>query len=236
MATVRSLHFLLAGASPGVGCHRKVIAMGDHSPRPREQPHRPREEGFWKTGPAWLGAVAALVTALTGLGIAAGILAAGRGHPDTASTAGTPASRSATSSPAAGLSQGILPSRSPSPGDLIVHCNSVTIKSGYGVTPGKACPPEQEAGSGELRYLANQISAGPGAQLTLPDAATGNPSLRRSCETATSPAGIINTRNLSAGNSFCFKDHSVIAAVKIMRVKASPDYVELDVHVWQSSR
>lgn len=112
-------------------------------------------------------------------------------------------------------------------------CN-VTIDSGQGITLGGDCPQNQLIGSGDLQYVASQISPGPGGRLVGSHPLAGGPnSYFHSCLTGTISLHTFNTGTYRPPDSFCYFGHQLIVFARSIR--ANSHHVELYLYIWHSS-
>ncbi len=203
-------------------------------------PQQPQKKGFWKRvaelGPAWISALVALISVLTGGAAYVVVVHVGTAPTPTVS----PSPAVSRGGPTAGHSVVGTPSPESS-GPASVTANgallgsySIDLASGYTVSLGSTQPPQSafsSTGNGDLEKVYSRLQPAGDDQLeALPDGATPT---YQGCSTDTDFTGIIIPY---VGTSFCLTEPSGLIAGGEVTATSSGDFasnsVTIHIFIW----
>jgi hypothetical protein len=194
---------------------------------------KPGHPSFSQIGPAWIAAIAALISAVVATAaFFAGRVTASGGDLSQPQTLSTPGTKSQID----GLRQQSTPSPSQTPPGTTLANTSVTIPDGYGITfSAGPMKPHHDAGDlqygtgfdvGQLEWPTGQVAA----------LRNGNPTYS-ACSTDTLYIASSIT-DYSPGTILCFTGHGVVAAITITATDSAsgavPSDVKANVMVWKA--
>ncbi|HKN97759.1 MAG TPA: hypothetical protein VJX10_11620 [Pseudonocardiaceae bacterium] len=179
-------------------------------------------------GPAWLSAIAALITAIVSL-VA---FLASRSTPDAGSAATSPSASAATSTT---TSRAVVPPRPSRTGGRLLTHYRVDVSSGYGINFGSSpARPVPQSQPSDLNYDADLafFSLHGDGQIAVLSADSASFS---DCKDDTRYTDQLTLDPV--GEIICFTGHGVVAAAKLSGRHTDPtDVVTFDVQVWQDTQ
>jgi hypothetical protein len=176
--------------------------------------------GLAHLGPAWISAIAAVISALAAAGFFAGRVTAHEANPGSVASSSTPTTGGPTRAPAV---------HGPTPGQRLIHY-TIDVAKDYGIDISNHRPQPTSTDDHDLYVLYIGAIQPGNAQLAMLDSSA--PSYQ-ACLADTRFADFIEPARRDV---FCVRSHGYIAGIRVTAVddSASGGYYTFDVTVWKA--